>query len=69
MTEAAAPARQPEPTEFLQIWSESFSQVVGQITGSPVPCVTQAEAPPIFRPPTKVISGLWSHPRERYGER
>lgn len=49
MTEAAAPARQPEPAEalqiFLQIWSESFSQVIGQITGSAVPCIVRAETP------------------------
>jgi flagellar motor switch protein FliN/FliY len=50
MTEATAPARQPEPAEFLQIWSDSFSQVVGQITGSAVPCIVQAETPADFPP-------------------
>ncbi len=44
MTEASAPARQPEPTEFLQIWADSFSHVVGQVTGSAVPCVVRTEA-------------------------
>ena len=44
MTEAAAAARQPEPTEFLQIWSDSLSQVLGQITGSPVSCIVRGEA-------------------------
>lgn len=46
MSEAAAAARQTEPTGFLQIWADSFSQVVGQITGSAVPCVVRTEAPP-----------------------
>jgi flagellar motor switch protein FliN len=45
MTEAAAAARQPEPTEFLQIWSDSLSQVLGQITGSPISCIVRGEAP------------------------
>jgi flagellar motor switch protein FliN/FliY len=57
MTEAtaAAPARQPEPLEplqmFLRTWGESFSQALGQITGSPVPCVVRTEAPPDLTPP------------------
>jgi flagellar motor switch protein FliN len=42
MTEATAPARQSEAAEFLQIWSDSLSQVLGQITGSAVPCVVLA---------------------------
>ena len=50
MTEATAPARQPEPAEFLQIWGESFSQVVGQITGSAVACAVRAETPTDFPP-------------------
>jgi flagellar motor switch protein FliN/FliY len=45
MTEATATALQPGPAEFLQIWSESFSQAVGQITGSAVPFAVQAETP------------------------
>jgi flagellar motor switch protein FliN len=45
MTEAAAPALDPRPGEYVQIWAESFSQVVGQVAGSPVPCVVEAEAP------------------------
>ena len=45
MTEAAAAARQTEPTEFLQIWSDSLSQVLGQITGSPLSCIARGEAP------------------------
>lgn len=45
MTEAAAPAPQPQISEFLQIWSSTFSQVLGQITGAAVSCMLQAEAP------------------------
>jgi flagellar motor switch protein FliN/FliY len=36
MMEAAAPALEPAPAEYIQVWSESFSQVVGQIKGSAV---------------------------------
>lgn len=49
MTEAAAPARQPE-SEFLEIWGASFSQVMGQITGSAMPCAVRTEAPPDLTP-------------------
>jgi flagellar motor switch protein FliN len=45
MNEAAAPAPQRELSEFLQIWSASLSQVLGQITGAAVPCMLQGEAP------------------------
>jgi flagellar motor switch protein FliN len=62
MTEAAAPALQPEPAEFLQIflgiWGESFSQALGQITGSAVPCVVRTEAPPDLTPPGE--SDFWA---------
>lgn len=55
MTDAAAPALQLQPTEFLQnflgIWGESFSQALGQITGTAVPCVVRTEAPPDLTPP------------------
>jgi flagellar motor switch protein FliN len=54
MTEAIAPALQPEPEPlqvFLGIWGESFSQVLAQVTGSPVPCVVRTEAPPDLTPP------------------
>jgi flagellar motor switch protein FliN len=33
---------------FLQIWTESFSQVLGQISGSAVPCKVAGEAPADF---------------------
>ena len=45
MTEETASTAQPEPSEFLQIWSDSFSQVLGQITSSAVACTVVAEAP------------------------
>jgi flagellar motor switch protein FliN/FliY len=41
----AATAPQPEPAEYIQLWSESLAQVLGQITGSAVPCAVRAEAP------------------------
>lgn len=45
MTEAAAPALEPAPAEYIQVWSESFSQVVGQIKGSAVPSAVNSSAP------------------------
>jgi flagellar motor switch protein FliN/FliY len=58
MTEAAAPARQSEPAEFLQMWADSFSQAVGQITGSAVSCGIRTEAPPDLTPPEE--SDFWA---------
>ncbi|HTY83618.1 MAG TPA: flagellar motor switch protein FliN [Silvibacterium sp.] len=40
---AAAPGA--EPIEFISIWAEAFSQVLGQITGAPVACVALNELP------------------------
>ena len=51
MTEATAPEKSSEPVEFLQIWSNSFSQVLGQIKGSAVACVVRTEAPPDLTAP------------------
>src|SRR5258708_14527965 len=51
MTEATVPANPSEPVEFLQIWSNSFSQVLGQIKGSAVACVVRTEAPPDLTAP------------------
>src|SRR5579863_3632987 len=58
MTEAAAPARQPEPADYILLWSESLSQVLGQITASAVPCTMQAEAPAELAPAGE--SDLWA---------
>ncbi|HTW57912.1 MAG TPA: flagellar motor switch protein FliN [Terriglobales bacterium] len=45
MTESA-PALPAEVQGFVQAWAESFSQVLGQISGSATPCSFFAEAPP-----------------------
>jgi flagellar motor switch protein FliN/FliY len=45
MTEAAAPLLDPRAGEYVQIWAESFSQVMGQVAGSAIPCVVRVEAP------------------------
>lgn len=49
-TAATAPgleAKSPEPgsSAYIQIWTDSFSQVIAQITGGPVPCRVSPEAP------------------------
>ena len=58
MTEAAAPAKQSGPVEFLQIWAASFSQVVAQITATAAPCNVRTEAPPDLTPPGE--SDFWA---------
>ena len=58
MTEAASPAREPEPGEYVQLWSESFSQVLGQIISAAVPCAVKSEAPADF--PAASESDLWA---------
>ncbi len=45
MTEAAS-AVPPQPAlVYVQAWVESLAQVLGQISGSPLPCVVLPEAP------------------------
>jgi flagellar motor switch protein FliN/FliY len=58
MMEATAPARQPEPAEYVQIWVDSFSQVIGQITGSAIPSLVQADRPPDL--PAAGEGDLWA---------
>lgn len=58
MTEAAAPALEPVPAEYIQVWSESFSQVVGQIKGSAVPSAVNSSAPADLPPAAE--SDLWA---------
>jgi len=58
MTEATAPALEAEPAEYVQIWADSFCQVLGQITGSAVPCVVRAEMPPDL--PAAGEKDLWA---------
>src|SRR5208282_2476388 len=69
MTEAPAPALDPRIGEYVQIWADSFSQVVGQVAGSPIPCVVRSEAParvpPAELPPSDLAQpagedGLWA---------
>jgi flagellar motor switch protein FliN len=56
MTEsvASAPA---EPSRYIQIWLDSLAQVLGQTSGSPLPCVTLPEAP--SDPPPATPGDLW----------
>jgi flagellar motor switch protein FliN len=58
MTEAATPALQPQPAPYIQAWVESLAQVLGQIAGSPLPCVALSDAPPELPPPGD--SDLWT---------
>jgi flagellar motor switch protein FliN len=62
MTDAAAPAqqsaRQPEAAEFLRFWSDSFSQVLGQITGSAPPSAVEKEVPTDVTPAAE--GDLWA---------
>jgi flagellar motor switch protein FliN len=61
MTEEAGPARQSspqsDPADFLEIWRESFSQVLGQITGSALPCALEKETPGDLT--TAIENDLW----------
>ena len=57
MTEAAA-AAQPEPAEYIQLWSDSLAQVLGQVTGPAVPCVVRAETPADLAPASE--GDLWA---------
>jgi flagellar motor switch protein FliN len=50
MTEATALTAEPGPADFLRIWSDSLSQVLGQVAGSAVPCVVQSDAPADLAP-------------------
>ncbi len=57
MTDAAAPAPQTESSELLQLWSDSFSQVLGQIAGSPVACAVEVQPTSDAAPAAE--SDLW----------
>jgi flagellar motor switch protein FliN len=46
MTEAASPGLEAAPADYVKLWSDSLSQVLGQVTGSPVACTLRAETPP-----------------------
>ena len=45
MTEAASPTLEPKPGEYVQVWADSFSQVMAQIMDAPVPCSLRQESP------------------------
>ncbi len=45
MTDATAAALEPMPAEYVQIWADSFSQVLAEITSAPLPCLVQRESP------------------------
>jgi len=45
MSETSVPAAPSGSAEFLQVWSESFSQVVGQTAGTPFSCTVEKEKP------------------------
>ena len=50
MTEPSASAPRPEPAQHVQIWAESFAQVLGQIAGSAFPCAVVSESPADLAP-------------------
>jgi flagellar motor switch protein FliN/FliY len=45
MAEASAAAPETRGPEYVQLWVDSFAQVVTQITGAPVPCRMLLEIP------------------------
>ena len=45
MTETPATVQPSDSQEFLRIWSESFSHVVGQTAGTPFSCTVDKEKP------------------------
>jgi len=52
-TAAAPESKSPESVQistYVQIWVDSFSQVIAQITGAPVPCQILGEAPADLKP-------------------
>ncbi len=57
MTEPSASAPRPETAQHLQIWAESFAQVLGQIAGSAFPCAAVNESPANLGPAAE--GDLW----------
>lgn len=57
MTEPSVSNLAPQPAPYVQVWVESLAQVLGQIAGSPVPCVVLPESPSELPPPGD--SDLW----------
>lgn len=56
MTDAGVTASRPESEPF-QVWAESLANILGQITGSPLPCAALPQAPPELSPASE--SDLW----------
>jgi flagellar motor switch protein FliN/FliY len=50
MSESESPSR-ADVSPYIQVWAESFAQALGQIIGSPFPCVALPEAPADMTPP------------------
>jgi flagellar motor switch protein FliN len=57
MSEATIPVLQSEPLEFIGTWNDSFSQVLGQVTGAAFPCTLEREKPADL--PAAIEGELW----------
>jgi flagellar motor switch protein FliN/FliY len=50
MAEVSAAAPETRGPEYVQLWADSFAQVITQVTGAPVPCRVLPEAPGELKP-------------------
>jgi len=50
MSATTASTLEPKPAEYVQLWAESFSQVMKQIMAVAVPCLVQPSAPADLSP-------------------
>jgi flagellar motor switch protein FliN/FliY len=60
MTDAvpsSSPSSETQPAAYIQVWVESLAQVLGQISGSPLPWASLPQAPAELTPPGD--SDLW----------
>jgi flagellar motor switch protein FliN/FliY len=57
MTETTSTIAQGESSDLIRVWAESLSHVLGQIGGTPVPCVPADETPAASAPPGE--GDLW----------
>ena len=48
---SSAASSSAAPSPYIQVWVESFAEVLGQILGAPLPLVALAEAPAELTPP------------------
>jgi flagellar motor switch protein FliN/FliY len=58
MSEATVPVPESEALDFIGIWNDSFSQVLGQVTGAAFPCALEKEKPASL--PAAIESDLWA---------